>query len=86
MSKNQNVVKFPDKLTLKKKKYIRIRDDIENILFNYARNHSDLWAVSLAAGRFSAMNLQKIEGERRSIEFFENCIETQRKSCILSDS
>ena len=51
-------------------------------------NKKDLWAVSLAAGRFSAMNLQKIDGEEKAIDFFKNCIETQKNSGDkrLSDS
>ena len=51
-------------------------------------NKKDLWAVSLAAGRFSAMNLQKIDGEEKAMDFFKNCVETQKKSGDkrLSDS
>ena len=55
-----------------------VRDEIEKILFSYAVNENDLWAVSLAAGRFSAMNLEKIEGEEKALKFFENCINTQK--------
>ena len=78
MSDNQKIIPFPDRLTIKKAKYIKIRDEIEKILFSYAVNENDLWAVSLAAGRFSAMNLEKIEGEEKALKFFENCINTQK--------
>ena len=45
-----------------------------------ALNKKDLWAVSLAAGRFAAMNLQKIVGEKKAMEFFKNCVDTQKCS------
>ena len=88
MSKNQNIIKFPNNINYKKEKYIKIRDEVESLLFNYALNKKDLWAVSLAAGRFSAMNLQKIDGEEKAMDFFKNCVDTQKKSGakILSDS
>ena len=44
------------------------------------KNKKDLWAVSLAAGRFAAMNLQKIDGEEKAMDFFKNCVNTQKKS------
>ena len=78
MSINKNIIPFPDKIQFKKAKYERIRDEIESLLFNYATSQEDLWAVSLAAGRFSAMNLKRIDGKEKSLEFFETCIETQK--------
>ena len=88
MSKNQNIIHFPNTINYKKAKYIKIRDEVESLLFNYALNKKDLWAVSLAAGRFAAMNLEKIDGEEKAMDFFKNCIDTQKKSDIkkLSDS
>ena len=88
MSNNQNIIKFPNNLNFKKAKYIQIRDEIESMLFNYALNKKDLWAVSLAAGRFAAMNLQKIDGDEKTMDFFKNCVDTQKKSNSkrLSDS
>ncbi|MBD22792.1 MAG: hypothetical protein CL572_03915 [Alphaproteobacteria bacterium] len=80
MKKNQNILKFPDPIETKKNKYIKIRDEIEKILFKHALKENDLWAVSLAAGRFASMNLEKIDGTDKTIEFFKNCIETQKKS------
>ena len=38
------------------------------------------WAVSLAAGRFASMNLDKIDGTDKTIEFFKNCIDTQKNN------
>ena len=82
MKKNQNILKFPDPVEIKKQKYMKIRDEIEKILFSYAMKENDLWAVSLAAGRFASMNLDKIDGTEKTIEFFKNCIETQKKTSI----
>lgn len=82
MKKNQNILKFPDLVETKKQKYMKIRDEIEKILFSYAIKEKDLWAVSLAAGRFASMNLDKIDGTEKTIEFFKNCIETQKKTSI----
>ena len=82
MKKNQNILKFPDPVEIKKQKYMKIRDEIEKILFSYAMKEKDLWAVSLAAGRFASMNLDKIDGTEKTIEFFKNCIETQKKTGI----
>ena len=46
MKKNQNILKFPDPVETKKNKYIKIRDEIEKILYNHAVKENDLWAVS----------------------------------------
>jgi hypothetical protein len=88
MSDNQNIIQFPNNINYKKAKYIKIRDEIESLLFNYALSKKDLWAVSLAAGRFAAMNLQKIDGEEKTMGFFKNCVNTQKRSSEkkLSDS
>ena len=58
---------------------VEIRDEIERILTNYAINERDLWAVSLAAGRFASINLEKLDGEKETLNFFKNCIDTQKK-------
>ena len=79
MIENQNILKFPNPVEIKKNKYVKIRDEIEKILFSYAVKEKDLWAVSLAAGRFASMNLDKIDGTDKTIEFFKNCIDTQKK-------
>ena len=36
MSKNHNIIQFPNNINYKKAKYIKIRDEIESLLFNYA--------------------------------------------------
>lgn len=80
---NLNILPFPDRIKEnseeKKKKYSEIRDNIERVLSDYAKIYDDEWAVILAAGRFSSMKLQQIEGSDSTIEFFKNCIETQEK-------
>ena len=78
MSINKNIIPFPDKIQFKKAKYERIRDEIESLLFNYASSQEDLWAVSLAAGRFSAMNFKADRRKGKIIRIFETCIETQK--------
>ena len=80
MLNKKNIINFPSPILRKKEKYIKIRDEIESLLSIYASEKQDLWAVALAAGRFSSMNLEKIEGADKSLEFFKNCIETQKNS------
>lgn len=82
MSSNKNIIPFPNKFDHQKEKYIQIRDEIESLLFKYASDSQDLWAVSLAAGRFSAMNLEKMDGKQKALEFFECCIDTQSQKNI----
>ncbi len=62
-----------------------IRDEVERILSKYAQDQDDLWAVALASGRFSSMTLGTLEGRDKAIEFFRNCLETQRKSKLASN-
>jgi len=81
MSSNVKIIPFPDRIKQrteeKKKKYSIIRDNIESILTSYSKIYDDEWAVILAAGRFSSMKLQQIEGSDNTIDFFKKCIETQ---------
>ena len=63
----------------KKKRMVQIRYEIEKILTSYASREKDLWAVSLAAGRFSSINLEKLDGEDSTIKFFKDCIKTQKE-------
>ena len=79
MQNADNIIKFPNLIDKKKKRFRNIRDDIERILSLYALEKNDLWAVSLAAGRFSSINLEKLEGEESTIKFFKSCINTQKK-------
>ena len=60
MKNKNNILKFPSLIDKKKEKLVGIRDEIERILTKYALNEKDLWAVSLAAGRFSAINLERL--------------------------
>ena len=78
MKKTNNIIEFPTLIDKKKEKMKNIRDDIEKILINYALDQKDLWAVSLAAGRFASIHLEKFDGEEKTLTFFKNCIKTQR--------
>ena len=86
MHNSKNIIEFPNLINQKKEKMAEIRDEIEKILTNYAINERDLWAVSLAAGRFASINLEKLDGEKQTINFFKNCIETQRKYELTKNS
>ena len=86
MHSTKNIIKFPNLINQKKEKMVKIRDEIEKILTNYAINERDLWAVSLAAGRFASINLEKLDGEKQTINFFKNCIKTQKKSELNRNS
>ena len=86
MQNKMNIIHFPDlknkRNKERKEKYTFIRDEIESILNKYSKIYNDEWAVVLAAGRFSSMKLQQIEGSDNSIDFFKKCIETQAKKNI----
>ena len=86
MYSTNNIIEFPNLINQKKEKMVKIRDEIEKILTNYAINEQDLWAVSLAAGRFASINLEKLDGEKQTINFFKNCIETQKKFELTRNS
>tara|TARA_E500000331_G_scaffold309092_1_gene315009 strand:- start:324 stop:596 length:273 start_codon:yes stop_codon:yes gene_type:complete len=86
MKNKNNILKFPSLIDKKKEKLVGIRDEIERILTKYALNEKDLWAVSLAAGRFSAINLERLEGEEKAIDFFKNCINTQKEYDLTRNS
>ena len=79
MNNENNIIKFPNLIDKKKRTFRNIRDDIERILSSYALETKELWAVSLAAGRFASINLEKLEGEEETIKFFKSCIDTQKK-------
>ncbi len=86
MNNRKNIIEFPNLMNKKKEKMVEIRDEIEKILTNYAINERDLWAVSLAAGRFASINLEKLDGEKQTLNFFKNCIDTQRKFELTRNS
>ena len=86
MNDTKNIIKFPNLLSKKKKKMVEIRDEIERFLTNYAINERDLWAVSLAAGRFASINLEKLDGEDETLNFFKSCIDTQKKFELTRNS
>ena len=88
MKNSNKIINFPKKIDIKKKKYAVIRDEVESFLYQCACDEKDLWAVAMAAGRFSSIFLSKIEGDKTAIDFFKNCIETQKnfeKSRDFSD-
>ena len=86
MQNTKNIIEFPNLMNKRKQKMVEIRDEIEKILTNYAINEQDLWAVSLAAGRFASINLEKLDGETQTLNFFKNCIDTQRKFELARNS
>ena len=86
MHNTKNIIEFPNLINKKKEKMVEIRDEIEKFLTNYALNERDLWAVSLAAGRFASINLEKLDGEKQTLNFFKTCIDTQRKFELTRNS
>ena len=78
MHNSNKIINFPKKIDIKKKKYAVIRDEVQGLLYRYACDEKDLWAVAMAAGRFSSIFLSKIDGEKNAIDFFKNCINTQK--------
>ena len=68
MSKNQNIIQFPNTINYKKAKYIKIRDEVESLLFNYALK--DLWAVSFC-WKIRRNESSKIDGEDKAIDFLK---------------
>ena len=61
-------------------KLCRIRDAVENELTTKSFNENDKLAVSLAAGRYAAMNLEHFLGQEEAINFFKDCIYTAIKN------
>ena len=62
------------------KKLIRIRDEIEDHLFQVSINESDELAVALAAGRYAIMKLTQLTGDADTINFVNDCIKTTLKN------
>jgi hypothetical protein len=86
MVSTNNILKFPNKIENKKQKYELIRDKVEDLLHSISIDEKDVWAVAMAAGRFSSIYLSKIDSEESAIDFFKNCIDTQKKFEKSSDS
>ena len=59
MKNSNKIINFPKKIDIKKKKYAVIRDEVESFLYQYACDEKDLWAVAMAAGRFSSIFLSR---------------------------
>ena len=85
MVSTNNILKFPNKIENKKQKYELIRDKVEDLLHSISIDEKDVWAVAMAAGRFSSIYLSKIDSEESAIDFFKNCIDTQKKFEKSSD-
>ena len=79
MKNHSKIIKFPNKIEEKKIQYENIRDEVERFLYQLSKSEGDVWAVAMAAGRFSSIFLSKIEGEETAIDFFKNCICTQKR-------
>tara|TARA_B100000287_G_scaffold83572_1_gene76208 strand:- start:724 stop:984 length:261 start_codon:yes stop_codon:yes gene_type:complete len=60
-------------------KLCRIRDNIEEELYQKSLKENDQLAVSLAAGRYAAMNLGQLIGYEDAITFFQECLNTANK-------
>ncbi len=61
-------------------KLCRIRDAIEDDLHYKSLIEDDHLAVSLSAGRYSAMKLTELIGKKETLSFFNDCINTIIKS------
>ena len=57
-------------------KLIRIRDEIEDYLFQVSIDENDELAVALAAGRYATMKLAQLTGETDTKIFINECIKT----------
>jgi len=86
MISTNNILKFPNKVENKKQKYELIRDKVEDLLHSVSIDEKDIWAVAMAAGRFSSIYLSKLDSEKSAIDFFKNCIDTQKKFEKSGDS
>ena len=78
-----NLTNYKKEINFQDKNYssklCRIRDSVENELYSKSINENDQLAVSLAAGRYAAMNLESLLGQEDAIKFFKDCINTSKK-------
>ena len=65
-----------EKQSLYEKKLIKIRDEIEDYLDKVSIYEKDELAVALAAGRYAAMKLAQLTGEKSTKQFINDCIKT----------
>ena len=72
-----------EKQSLYEKKLIKIRDDIEDYLDKVSKYEKDELAVALAAGRYAAMKLAQLTGEKSTKQFINDCIKTTLKHKVL---
>ena len=72
-----------EKQSLYEKKLIKIRDEIEDYLDKISINEKDELAVALAAGRYAAMKLAQLTGEKSTKQFINDCIKTTLKHKVL---
>ena len=72
-----------EKQSLYEKKLIKIRDEIEDYLDKISINEKDELAVALAAGRYAAMKLAQLTGEKSTKKFINDCIKTTLKHKVL---
>ena len=79
-----NLNNYKNEMHCQDKDYIlklcRIRDVVENELTTKSVKENDKFAVSLASGRYAAMNLANFLGEDEAINFFKDCIHTVIKN------
>ena len=73
VNSNQNIV---NKHKIYEQKLIRIRDEIEDYLFQVSIDENDELAVALAAGRYATMKLAQLTGETDTKIFINECIKT----------
>ena len=72
-----------EKQSLYEKKLIKIRDEIEDYLDEVSIYEKDELAVALAAGRYAAMKLAQLTGEKSTKQFINDCIKTTLKHKVL---
>ena len=69
-----DLINYKNNLNIVDKNYIENELNSKSILEN------DQLAVSLAAGRYAAMNLENILGKDETLQFFIDCVNTSQKN------
>ena len=65
------------------KKLENLRDDIEKLLNTATAVHGEPLGVGLAAGRYAAMKLAQLTGEKSTKQFINDCIKTTLKHKVF---